>query len=156
MNLVTVSINEFPQDVAPWRIDGLGRLYDTGSSRSEPFIDVHLSQLSHEYEDPLKNGSLAGPSKRIPVKVGQIALLKHGSVWINKVRCLPKVSPRWLEASINPEQVELHTWGSTIEFEGLTIPLIAPNQFFYPSTTGAACLSHGWLLFAAPSHLYRT
>lgn len=145
MNLITVSNDEFPQDGAPWRIDGLGTLHSTGSSRSEPLIDVHLSQLLPEYEDPLKNGLLAGPSKRVPIKVGRIALLKPGSVWVNKVRCLPKVPPRWLEAHINPEQVELHTWGSTIEFEGRTIPLIAPHQFFVPHDNWRG-LAQSWVV----------
>lgn len=54
MNLFTVFIDEFPKDGAPWRIDGLGRLHGTGSSRSEPSIDVHISELVPGYEDPLK------------------------------------------------------------------------------------------------------
>lgn len=131
MNLVTVSIDEFPQDGAPWRIDGLGRLHGTGSSRSEPLIDVHLSQLLPDYANPLSNLSLAGPSKRIPIKVGLIALLKPGSVWINKVRCAPK-KPCWLETTITPAQVELRPWRSEFEFEGRTIPLIAAPQFRVP------------------------
>ena len=137
MNLVTVSIEEFPQDGAPWRIDGLGRLHSTGSSRSEPLIDVHLSRLRPDYVNALSNESLAGPSKRIPIKVGLIALLKPGSVWINKVRCHPKPGskhrPKSLSIRITPDQVELHTWGSKVEFEGRTIPLIDTHQFFVPN-----------------------
>lgn len=132
MTLVTVSIDEFPKDGAPWRIDGLGKVHATGSSRSEPFVDVHLSQLLPDHGDPLSNLSLAGPSRRIPIKVGLIALIKPGSVWMNAVRCLPKGTPRWLETDINPAQVELRTWGSEFEFEGRTIPLIAPSQFRVP------------------------
>lgn len=146
MNLVTVSIDEFPQDGAPWRIDGLGRLHGTGSSRSEPLVDVHLSELVPYYEDPLKNGSLAKRTKRVPVKVGFMALLKPGSVWINKERCLAKLPPKTMSVRVAPEQVELRTWGSTIEFEGRTIPLIAKNQFYIP-TDNWRDLAESWVIF---------
>lgn len=146
MNLVTVSIDEFPQDGAPWRIDGLGRLHGTGSSRSEPLIDVHLSQLLPDYGDPLSNLCLtqSRSSKRIPIKVGLIALLKPGSVWINKVRCPPRQDPKSLSIRITWDQVELHTWGSTVEFEGRTIPLIDSHQFFVPKDNWRD-LIHSWV-----------
>lgn len=133
MNLVSVPIDEFPNDDAPWRIDGLGRLHRTSSSLSESLIDVHLSELVPYYEDPLKNGSLGTRTKRVPVKVGFMALLKLGSVWKNKERCLPKLSPKTMSVRVAPEQVELRAWGSTIEFEGRPIPLIAKSQFYIPT-----------------------
>lgn len=146
MNLITVSIDEFPQDGAPWRIDGLGRLHRTGGLLSESLIDVHLSELVPYYEDPLKNGSLGTRTKRVPVKVGFMALLKLGSVWINKVRCLAKLPPKTMSVRVAPEQVELRTWGSTIEFEGRTIPLIAKNQFYIP-TDNWRDLAESWVVF---------
>jgi hypothetical protein len=144
MSLVTVSIEEFPQDGSPWRIDGLGALHNTGSSRSEPLIDVYLSQLLPDYLDPLSNSSLAGPSRRIPIKVGMIALLKPGSVWKDKVRCLPKQSPRWLETTIDPTQIELRAWRSEFEHEGRTIPLIAAKQFRVPKDNWLG-LGNSWI-----------
>lgn len=146
MNLVTVSIDEFPQDNAPWRIDGLGKLHGTGSSRSEPLIDVFLSQLVPDYKDPLSKSSLAGPSRRVPIKVGLIALLKPGSVWINKVRCVTAHQrPRQLETSITPNQVELRTWRSEFEFEGRTVPVIPTNQFYLPRESWLG-LSDSWVV----------
>lgn len=146
MNLVSVPIDEFPDDGAPWRIDGLGRLHSTSSSLSESLIDVHLSELEPYYEDPLKNGSLAKRTKRVAVKVGFMALLKPGSVWINKERCLPKLLPKTMSVRVVPEQVELRTWGSTVEFEGHTIPLIAKNQFYVP-TDNWRDLAESWVVF---------
>jgi hypothetical protein len=146
MNPISVSIDEFPDDGLPWRIDGLGRLHSTGSSRSEPLIDVHLSELVPDYEDPLKNGSLGARTMRIPIKVGLMALLKPGSVWKNKERCLPKRPPRMISVSVAPEQVELRKWGSTVEFEGRTIPLIARNQFYVP-TDNWRDLAESWVVF---------
>lgn len=132
MNPTSISIDEFPDDDVPWRIDGLGRLHNTGSSRSEPLIDVHISELAPHYEDPLKNGSLGTRTKRVPIKVGLIALLKPGSVWKNKERCLPKLAPKRLSVRVVPEQMELRTWASKVHFEGCTIPLIGKNQFYVP------------------------
>lgn len=141
MNLVSVSIDEFPNDGAPWRIDGLGKLH--GSSRSETLIDVYLSQLWPKHTNPMSNISLAGPSKRIPIKVGLIALLKPGSVWINKVRQLPE-QPHWLETTVTPTQIELRTWGSRFDFEGENIPLIAYGQFRVPKDNWTG-LADSWV-----------
>lgn len=146
MNPISVSIDEFPDDGAPWRINGLGRLHSTGSSRSEPLIDVHISELVPHYGDPLKNGSLGTRTKRVPIKVGLMALLKPGSVWKNKERCLPKLSPRAINARVAPEQVELRPWGSTVEFEGRIIPLIAKSQFYVP-TENWRDLAESWVVF---------
>lgn len=146
MKPISVSINEFPQDDLPWRIDGLGRLHGTGSSRSEPLIDVHISELVPGYRDPLMNGALGTRTRRVPVKVGLLALLKPGSVWKNKERCLPKSSPKTISVRLTPEQVELKTWGSTVEFEGRTIPLIAKSQFYVP-TENWRDLADSWVVF---------
>lgn len=146
MNPISVSIDEFPNDGAPWRIDGLGRLHSTGSLLSESLIDVHLSELVPYYEDPLKNGSLGTRTKRVPVKVGFMALLKPGSVWKNKERCLPKLAPKTMSVRVVPEQVELRTWGSTVEFEGRTIPLTAKSQFYVP-TDNWRDLAESWVVF---------
>lgn len=146
MNPISVSIDEFPDDDLPWRIDGLGRLHSTGSSRTEPLIDVHLSQLVPDYDDPLKNESLGTQTKRIPIKVGLMALLKPGSVWKNKERYLSKFTPRSISTSVAPGQVELRKWGSTVEFEGHTIPLISKSQFNVPVDNWRD-LAESWVVF---------
>jgi hypothetical protein len=146
MKPVSVFIEEFPDDDAPWRIDGLGRLHGTGSSRSEPLIDVYISELEFKYLDPLKNESLAQRSRRVPLKVGLIPLLKLGSVWKNKMRCLPRRAPKSLNVCISPEQVELKTWASTAEFEGRNISLIGKGQFFIP-TQNWRDLAESWVIF---------
>lgn len=95
MNPISVSIDEFPDDGAPWRIDGLGRLHSTGSSRTEPLIErSHLGYWCLTTKTRLKNGSLGTRTKRVPVKVGFMVLLKPGSVWKNKEQCLPKLSQK--------------------------------------------------------------
>lgn len=144
MNQITISIDDFPSDGAPWRIDGLGKLHGSGQLASEPLIDIHLSQLLPNYDDPLSNLSLGGPSMRIPIKVGLISLLKPGSVWINKVRRMPE-RPYWLETTINPAQVELRNWGSRFDFEGQNVPLIASSQFRVPKNNWLG-LADSWVV----------
>lgn len=134
MNLVEITIHEFPKDGAPWRIDGLGRLYGTGSTRSEPLIEVLLSKLKPTYEDPLANAWQMDISKCVQVKIGMIAVLKPGSVWINGKRSLPnKTFVRKLELTVNPNQTELCNWNSTLAFEGNQIELMSDRQFRIPN-----------------------
>lgn len=149
MTVMSVRIEEFPKGDQPWRIDGLGCLVYPGG-QSEPLVAVHLSELKTEYRDPLSNSSLTGKGAVIYVKVGQIALLKHGSVWLNQVR-LPKAPLATGQLTLTNTQLKLCSFDAHIDLNGISTPLL-PRRRFEVSTQSWKGLAGSWYAVATSPH----
>lgn len=74
-------IKEFPQDGDYWRIDWLGKIQPNIDVESEPTIDVLLTKLQNGYTDPLSNRSLTDEQMSVAIGIGQLPLLRVGSIW---------------------------------------------------------------------------
>ncbi|MGC8099445.1 hypothetical protein [Metapseudomonas otitidis] len=127
---MTVQIEEFKFNDKPWRITWLGRLiYPPSSSSTEPRITVHLIELLPNFGDPLSTKSQSEPPKyqKVTVKVGFIALLKIGSVWLNGVRV--PVQLKNIECTLEHEKCHLARFDSKVRIGASWEPIFAPNRY---------------------------
>lgn len=128
MGSIEVRIEEFPRNGRAWRIDGLGRIgYPVGIG-TEPVIATHLSELHDDFTDPLSNGALTGRGFVAFIKIGQIALLKIGSVWVDGLRKPTKAS-RIEDFSVNPSMVTLHQFKSLVRIREVDLVPLAKSRF---------------------------
>lgn len=128
MNVFSVRIEEFPKNGNPWRVDGLGKVTYPSSFRSEPLVPVYLSELKPDFDDALLSKSITGNGYVAHVKVGQIALLKPGYVWLDQVR-LPHVKrPKQVFLTITDTQIELLNFNSSIEINNKSEILIPARR----------------------------
>ncbi|MFG0232937.1 hypothetical protein [Achromobacter sp. 413638] len=126
---MTVQIEDFRFNDKPWCITWLGRLIYPPSSRTEPRITVHLTELLPDFGDPLSTKSQPEPPKyrTVAVKVGFIALLKIGSVWLDGVRV--PVQSRDIECTLAYEKCQLVRFDSKVQIGGAWEPIFAPNRY---------------------------
>lgn len=129
MNVFSVQIAEFPKNGNPWRLDGLGKVTYQSSTRSEPLVAVHFSELRQDFEDALSSKSITGNGFVANVKIGQIALLKPGYVWLDQVR-LPhgKKRPKPVSLTISNVQVEFLNFNASIEINNKIEPLVPARR----------------------------
>lgn len=153
---MAAQIHEFRFDQSPWRIDCLGGLHDAELRRHEPCVEVHLSELDVYSGDPLLKKSLAKPHRHkvAQVKVGQISLLKQGSVWIDGIEVPPAEVPRQERFSLDPAAFELMRFDSQVSVDGQWHSLMGPARYQI-SRDAAAALANSWLAVAyAPKFSY--
>jgi hypothetical protein len=115
MNVFSVRIEEFPKNGNPWRVDGIGKIIYPSSLRSEPLVPVYLSELKPDYKDAFTSESITGKGFVAHIKVGQIAILKSGYVWLDQVRLPHKMRPKQVLLTIKDTQIELLNFGASIE-----------------------------------------
>jgi hypothetical protein len=129
---MTAQIQEFRFNDNPWRIDWLGRIIYPGAGQGEPRITVHLSELITEYSDPLSNNSLAEPPRHetVTINVGQLALLKVGSIWIDGIQIQPRKAPAQIDVSIDHDQVSLMQFNDKVTVEGVEHSLLSNKKYF--------------------------
>lgn len=137
-------LTEFPKNGAAWRIDGLGRLIYPGISRSEPLVEVFLSELHPEFSDALANKSPTGRGKVAHVKIGKLALLKHGSIWLDQARIPPPVPPKTASLILESSQLELARYNSSITIGDENLQMLALQRFFM-SRDSQRGLANSWL-----------
>lgn len=130
MALITPLLTEFPKNGMAWRIDGLGRLIYPGSSRSDPLIEVFLSELHSEFSDALANKSPTGKGAVAHVKVGKLALLKYGSVWQDQLRIPPKVPPKTAEFILESSFLQLCHYDASISIDNEDVQMLNLHRFF--------------------------
>lgn len=128
---MAAQIQEFRFNNSPWRIDWLGSIIYSGSSRSEPRVSVYLSELTANYLDPLSSASLNTPYRHeiVTIKVGQIALLTIGSVWIDGIRALPRKPSHQLSVTLMHDQLELIRFDSEVAIGDGIQPLFAASRY---------------------------
>lgn len=126
---MTVQIADFRFNDKPWCITWLGRLVYPPSSRTEPRITVHLTELLPDFADPLSTKSQPEPPKykQVEVKVGFIALLKIGSVWLDGVRV--PVQSKNIECTLMHEKCQLVRFDSKTLIGDSWQPIFAPNRY---------------------------
>ena len=126
---MTIQIEEFRFNDKPWCITWLGRLVYPPSSRTEPRITVHLTELLPEFSDPLSTKSQPElPSyKQVTVKIGLIALLKIGSVWLNGIRV--PVQSKNIECALAHEKCHLARFDSKVRIGDSWEPIFAPHRY---------------------------
>lgn len=124
-----VQIEEFKFNDKPWCITWLGRLVYPPSSRTEPRITVHLTELLPDFRDPLSAKSQPEPPRyqQATVKVGLIALLKIGSVWLNGVRV--PVQSKNIECTLTHEKCHLARFDSKVQIGDSQEPIFTPNRY---------------------------
>lgn len=146
---MAAQLQEFRFDQSPWRLDYLGGLHDASSRQSEPRIQVFLSQLDKRGGDPLLNSSLAEPRRHeiAHLKVGQLSLLKLGSVWIDGIEVPPDQAP-WQESfALDAAEFELMRFNSKVLVGGKWHPLMASRRYRV-SEDAAQALANSWLAVA--------
>lgn len=146
---MAAQIQEFRFDKSPWRLDYLGGLHDAEHYRQEPLIDVYLSELDMGSGDPLLNPSLAEPPRHkvAQVKIGQLPLLKHGSVWIDGIEVQPAKCPREESFSLSPSAFQLMRFDSQVSINGQLHKLMGPSSFRI-GRDAAAALADSWIAVA--------
>lgn len=146
---MAAQLQEFRFDQSPWRLDYLGGLHDANSRQSEPRIQVFLSELDKSGGDPLLNPSLAEPRRHevAHVKVGQLALLKLGSVWMDGIEVPPDLAPRQESFALAPAAFELMRFNSKVLVGGQWHPLMASRRYRV-SGEAAQALANSWLAVA--------
>ncbi|MCS4511135.1 hypothetical protein [Xylophilus ampelinus] len=153
---MAAQLQEFRFDQNPWRLDYLGGLQDATSRQSEPQIQVFLSELDRRGGDPLMNPSLAEPRRHAVahIKVGQLSLLKLGSVWRDGVEIPPDITPRQETFELDPAAFELMRFNSKVLVGGQWYPLMASRRYRV-SSEAAQALANSWLAVAyAPTTGY--
>jgi hypothetical protein len=125
------SIKEFPKDGCFWRIDWLGQIHPNPDVASEPKIDVLLTKLKDNYTDSLSNRDLTEDQEVASVGIGQLPLLRVGSIWKDRQvhAYLSPTRNRLLEFEIDTAQGENFTFKDRVILEGESVPLIPP-QFY--------------------------
>lgn len=146
---MSAQIKEFCFNRSPWRIDYLGGLIYPGNTHSEPRITVLLSELDKQSGDPLSNQSLANPFRHevVTINVGQITLLKIGSVWIDGVRVPPAKLSMQKAFSVTHDQFSLVRFNSDVQIGGLSHALFSANRYRV-GALAAAKLASSWLAVA--------
>ncbi|MBB1518372.1 hypothetical protein [Aquipseudomonas guryensis] len=126
---MTIQIEEFRFNDKPWCITWLGRIIYPPSSSTEPRITVHLAELLPGFSDPLSAKSQPEPPKyqQVSVKVGLIALLKIGSVWLNGVRV--PVQSKNIECTLAHEKCHLVRFDDKVRIGDSQEPIFAPNRY---------------------------
>nr|WP_315481934.1 hypothetical protein [uncultured Undibacterium sp.] len=128
---MTIQIREFRFDDKPWRIDWLGKIVYPAGSRGEPRITVFLTELIANYLDPLSNLSIP-PNPRhksVEIRIGQIALLKIGSVWIDGIEARPHKAPESVSCILSHEKIRLSRFDCHISLGNISQPLFAANRY---------------------------
>jgi hypothetical protein len=146
---MTARVQEFRFSDRPWRLDWLGRILYPANSQSEPRIAVYLSELKHDYAKALSNESLAEPgrNKVATVKIGQIALLRTGSVWIDGVE-VP--SPKLLDevtCQLQHDQLDLVRFDGQVEIDGESTPVLPAHRYRIGGTASRE-VAGSWLAVA--------
>lgn len=121
-----IQIKEFQFDGNLWRLDWLGRLSYPQSVQSEPDISVYLSQIRADYKSVLANDALADPLQHriAKVKVGQLPLLRIGSVWSDGVPSPRRGTLHEVDLELNHSQIELVRFDSQIVIDGEPQPVL--------------------------------
>ena len=128
---MTIQIQEFRFDDNPWRIDWLGTIIYPASTKGEPRITVFLSELIPEYTDSLSNLSISSTTRHkvVEIRIGQIALLKIGSVWIDGIPVRPNKAPESISCTLNHDKIRLSRFDCHVPLGNISQPLFAPNRF---------------------------
>jgi len=123
---VPIQIKELQFDSHSWRLDWLGRFSYPPSLQSEPDILVYLSQLRSDYTNVLSNEALAEPLQHrvAKVKVGQLPLLKIGSVWTDGVPSPLRKQLQEVDLALNHTQIEFVRFDGHIRIDGLQQPVL--------------------------------
>lgn len=138
-------IKEFPQDGACWRIDWLGKIRPNIDVESEPTIDVLLTKLQDGYTDPLSNSSLTVEQISAAIGIGQLPLLRAGSVWKDKqlhTYLQPDLNNKKLATfEIDTSQELRHAFNDSLTVDGEAFSLM-PRSYYrvgkhYPNVADA-------------------
>lgn len=146
---MSAQIKEFCFNLSPWRIDYLGGLIYPGNAHSEPRITVYLSELAEESGDPLSNQSLAKPFRHevATINVGQMSLLKTGSVWIDGVCVPPAELSKQRSFSVTHDQFSLVRFDDNVRVGGVSHSLFSATRYRI-GAPAAAKLASSWLAIA--------
>lgn len=144
MTAITPLLTEFPKNGRPWRIDGVGRcIYPTGS-RGDPLVEVFLSELAPGFSNELSNASPTGKGTVAHVKIGKLALLKHGSIWLDHARMPHKSSAKTASFDLASNQFDLVHYDSLITVSNESRQMLGPQQFFMSSDSQQG-LAKSWV-----------
>ena len=124
-------IEEFRLSTNPWRIDWLGHLTYSGLSHSEPKIAVYLSELRPDFTKALANDSLLKPYSRkvVHIKVGQIALLRIGSVWIDGQVIPSRIPEQHRTCTVEHGQFKVVRFDEKITLDAESIYITSEQQY---------------------------
>lgn len=125
------SIKEFRKDGCFWRIDWLGQVHPNPDIESEPKIDVLLTKLKDGYTDTLSNRDLTEEQEVASIGIGQLPLLRVGSIWKDQQlhAYLNPTRKRLLEFEIDTTLGEDFSFKDRVILKGESVPLI-PSQFY--------------------------
>ncbi len=128
---MTVQIQEFRFNDRPWRLDWLGRIDYSGSSQSEPRILAYLSELRPVPGKLLSNDSLAESREQrvVPIKIGQLPLLKIGSMWIDGVSHPPPQPHDEVDLVLQHDQIDLVRFDGNVEIDGESTPVLSARRY---------------------------
>lgn len=146
---MTTQIEELRFNGRPWRLDWIGRLSFPSSSQSEPRISVYLSELDPRYRKVLSNESLAEPRKHrvAAIKVGQLPLLRIGSVWLDGVPCSPAQPLDEVDLVLHHSQIDLLPFDGAVEIDGESTPVL-PSHRYRIGAIASREVSGSWLAIA--------
>lgn len=107
-------------------------------------VEVFLSELHPEFSDALSNKSPTGIGKVTDVKIGKLALLKHGSVWRDQIRIAPPSPPKTASFILESSQLELIRFDSAITVGNENLQMLTPQRFFMSSNSQRG-LANSWI-----------
>jgi hypothetical protein len=137
-------ILEFPKNGMPWRVDGLGKLIYPASSKSEALVEVFLSELHADFSDALSNRSPTKNGGSVHIKVGQLALLKPGYVWLDQMRLPHRTTPKWVEFTLRRSSLEFCRLDSPLVIGDEKVQMLAGNRFFMAESSRRG-LADSWV-----------
>lgn len=128
---MNIQIKEFRFDDKPWRIDWLGKVIYPASTKGEPRIKVFLTELLANYTDPFSRMSVpeSPRHKVVEIRIGQVAILKIGSVWIDGIEVISKAIPKEIECKIEHEKVRLAKFDCHVAIGDSSQPLFSPIRY---------------------------